>query len=93
MSLSRLNSLLMRGILTFNFGTDYEGWRKIYNDPKTRELCPSDPATWTPEQVEAVNKAAREEVELADRLMALSKEEFSAEVDRLAKELSKEEQT
>lgn len=90
MSLMRLNYLLMSDVLPFNFGMDYQSWLRLWNEhPDMRgSLVPTDPATWTPETIEAVNKNAKEETELCDRLMALDKDAFYAEVERLRNERS-----
>lgn len=90
MSLARLNYITMSGVLPFNFGMDYDAWVKLYANESLRGLVGSDPATWTPQEVEEVNKRAKEETELCDRLMALGNEEFYAEVQRLQKELDHE---
>jgi hypothetical protein len=84
MSLRRLNYLSMSGVLPFNFGMDYDAWVRLWNETSLRDLVGSDPATWTPEQIEEVNKRAKEETELADRLMALPDDEFYKECNRLA---------
>jgi hypothetical protein len=86
MSMARLNRIVMSGILPFNFGMDYDAWLKMYQTESLRSLVGSDPATWTPEEIEEVNKIAKEENDLFDRLMSLGNEEFNAEVDRLSKE-------
>lgn len=92
MSLGRLNTLLMRGVVPFNFGMTYEGWVKLYADhPQWREhLCPTDPATWREEKRERINRKAREETELVSRLMKLPDAEFDAELDRLVAEQERE---
>ncbi len=83
MSLHRLNYLLMAEILPFNFGMDYQAWLEFYDKTTLRELCPTDPRSWSQETIDKVNRTAKDEKELADRLMALSDEEFYAEVERL----------
>ena len=84
MSLRRLNYLLMREIIPFNFGMDYDSWVEFYNgNPTMRELCPTDPATWSEETRQNLNNTAKEERELVDRLMKLSDDEFYSEADRL----------
>lgn len=90
MSLMRLNYLLMRNILPFNFGMDYNAWVNLWNQNDLRELIGSDPTTWSPELIERVNKRAKEETELYNRLTALPNEEFYAECDRLAKDDSED---
>jgi len=86
MSLRRLNYLSMSGVLPFNFGMDYDAWVRLWEQTSLRELVGSDPATWTPEQIAEVNKRAKEENELADRLLSLPDDQFYAECKRLAKE-------
>ena len=88
MSLRKLNYIVMSGVLPFNFGMDYDDWVNFYSYPEYRDAVANftDPATWTPETINEVNRQAKEEKELADRLMALPDDEFHAEVDRLAKE-------
>ena len=87
MSIRRLNRVVMSGILPFNWGMDYDAWVRLYAQPDLRGLVGSDPATWTPKAIEEVNRRAREETDLMDRLLSLPDEEFYAEVDRLEKEL------
>jgi hypothetical protein len=84
MSINRLNYLVM-SILPFNFGMNYDDCLKFYDRFKDKftDLCPTDPRTWTQERIDSVNKEAKEQNELADRLMALPNDEFYAEVDRL----------
>ena len=89
MSLSRLNYITMSGVLPFNFGMDYEDWKRL-SEGSMRSLVPSDFATWTPEQIEEINKQAAEEIELCNRLMALPDKEFYAEVKRLQEEQNHE---
>ena len=88
MSLMRLNALVMSKIVPFNFGMDYDSWLKFYdaNHEKMPGLCPDDPRTWTQEEINEVNQRAKEENELVDRMMALPKEEFYAELERLGKQ-------
>lgn len=81
MGLSRLNAILMEGILPFNFGMKHEGWIDLYD--KFPELVGSDPRTWTPEDIEDCNREAERQTALADRLMTLSHEEFREEVKKL----------
>ena len=84
MSLNRLNSLLMSNILPFNFGMDYEAWVRFYDNAKGMpQLCPTDPRTWDEAKIARVNATAQEQKELHARLMALSNDEFYAEVERL----------
>ena len=86
MSLSRLNYLLMRDVLPFNFGMTYKDWERFWDEhPDMRgRLCPEeDPRTWPEDRKALVDRTGREEKELADRLMKLSDDEFYAEVDRL----------
>jgi hypothetical protein len=90
MSLRRLNYITMSGVLPFNFGMDYDAWVRLYATESLRGLVGSDPATWSPEQIAEVNKRAKEETELADRLMALPDDEFYAECKRLAAEQEQE---
>ncbi len=78
---SRLNILGMFGVLPFNYGLDYEGWKNLYAVFGSG-LCDSDPNTWSASQIEEVNRIAREETEVADRLLALSDEEFDREIKK-----------
>ena len=89
MSLHRLNYITTSGVLPFNYGMDYDDWVKLYANEKLRGLVGSDPATWTPDQIAEVNKRAKEETELADRLMALPASEFYAECQRLSEQANK----
>ncbi len=86
MSLRRLNYIVMSNVLPFNFGMDYDAWVRLYANESLRGLVGSDPATWSAETIAEVNKRAKEETELCDRLMALPDDEFYAEVHRLEKE-------
>jgi hypothetical protein len=85
MSLSRLNTLLMSNILPFNFGMDYQGWVRLWDEhPDTRgTLCPTDPHTWNAATRAEVDERAAAEVALHNRLMALPDGEFRDEVARL----------
>lgn len=86
MSIMRLNYLLMRNILPFNFGMDYDAWVNLWNQNNLRELIGSDPHCWTDELKEQVNQRAKDELALYNRLTALPNEEFYAECDRLAED-------
>ncbi len=69
--------------MPFNFGMNYDAWVNIYSNDNFRGLCPSDPATWSKDEKDTINKQAQEEIELCDHLMSLSDEDFYAEVRRL----------
>ena len=84
MSIRRMNHIVMSKVLPFNFGTNYDSWVRLYANASMRALVGSDPATWTPEVIAEVNKRAKEETELCDRLMALSEEDFYAQVKLLS---------
>lgn len=82
----RVNAIVMSGILPFNFGMDYNAWLAMWRgvDERMREtLIGSNPEDWPQERIAAVNKNAREESELYNRLMALSDDEFQVEMARL----------
>lgn len=85
MSRNRLNTMVMSGVLPFNFGMTYEDCLKFYDENKERfpELCPTDPRTWDEATVAATNQTAQEQIELYQRLQALPDAEFNAEIDRL----------
>jgi len=85
----RVNTIVMSGILPFNFGMDHNAWLTMWkeSDEQTREtLIGSNPEGWTQECIDAVNQKAREESELYHRLMALSDDEFQVEMARLRQE-------
>jgi hypothetical protein len=71
----------MSGILPFNFGMDYSDWLALYE--KVPELVGSDPKTWSQDQIDEVNKRAKEENTLANRLLALPDDEFYKECKKL----------
>jgi hypothetical protein len=82
-SYSRLVSLTLSGILPFNFGMDYNYWLNFYNEhPDYKDLCGSDPKTWSKEDIDFVNKRAAEEIELYDYMMGLSDEDFRNEINK-----------
>jgi hypothetical protein len=82
----RLQTLMMSGIIPFNFGMNYEDCLKFYDKhhDKLPDLCPSDPRSWSQDLVDKVNQKAKDEDELVGRLMNLPKDEFNAEVERLS---------
>ena len=91
MSLQRLNYLLLRNVLPFNFGMTHDHWIKLWDDfPKLRGILVSqeDPRTWSPERIAQVNNHAQEQNQLYEHLMSLSDEEFCKQVDQLRKEQS-----
>jgi hypothetical protein len=87
MSINRLNAVVMSGVLPFNFGMTYDDCLEFYDRFKDKfsDLCPTDPRTWTQEQIDETNQSAKDQTELCDRLMALPNDEFYAELDRLSK--------
>ena len=82
MSLSKIHRLC-RKILPLNYGMNSADWLNCYNSMYGKTLCPDDPSLWTDEQKAEVDANALLEDQLAARLMALSDEDFYAEVTRL----------
>jgi hypothetical protein len=87
MSLNRLNKLLMYDIIPFNYGMDYASCLKFYDEfhDTMSELCTTDPRSWSKDTVDMVNRRAKEQNELVNKLMAMPEDEFHDEVERIEK--------